>query len=240
MRLSSPLTSSHIPAPGTTFAETLRRSVLATLFSINTSRRSGLVRLQLVDFYFYGTAFFVILVADAAHVFDFFELFALRSFECEVTLEARTTRHSTPAAVAKQRYSTNPERVPACNRRPSKSWKPSASFLPASVDAKRHLVNTKPRSPVAEFCPPRPRCRRSNHVCVPEATGVGYHNGNSHCAFLTQSPRLPLARRKRPRRQDGIMTSAKQLGWQNGFNRVLLNTSFNIKVPHARCEDEWS
>ena len=27
---------------------------------------------------------------------------------------------------------------------------------------------------------------------------------------------------------------------QNGFNRVLLNTSFNTQVAHARCEDEWS
>ena len=27
---------------------------------------------------------------------------------------------------------------------------------------------------------------------------------------------------------------------QNGFNRVLLNTSFHTKVPHARGEDEWS
>ena len=49
------------------------------------------------------------------------------------------------------------------------------------------------------FCPARPRCRRSNHVCVPDATGVGYHDGNSHCAFLTQSPQLPLANRSGPR-----------------------------------------
>ena len=70
-----------------------------------------------------------------------------------MTLEARTTRHSTPAAVDKQRYPTNPERVPACNRRRSNSCKPSASFLPPSVDAKRHLVNTRPRTPVADFAP---------------------------------------------------------------------------------------
>ena len=31
------------------------------------------------------------------------------------------------------------------------------------------------------FCPARPRSRRSNHVCVPDATGVGHHEGNSHC-----------------------------------------------------------
>ena len=108
----------------------------------------------------------------------FFELFALRSFECVVSLEPRATRHSAPAADAKQRYSTNPERVPVCNRRNSNSCKLSASFLPAPVDAKRHLVA-------------RPRCRRSNHVRVPEATGVGYHGGNSRCATLTQSQRLP-------------------------------------------------
>ena len=49
--------------------------------------------------------------------------------------------------------STNPERPPACNRRRSNSCKPSASFLPASVGAKRHLVNTRPRTPVADFAP---------------------------------------------------------------------------------------
>ena len=27
---------------------------------------------------------------------------------------------------------------------------------------------------------------------------------------------------------------------QNGFHRVLLNTSVNTKVAHARSEDEWS
>ena len=57
-----------------------------------------------------------------------------------------------------------------------------------------------------QICPERPRCRRSNHVCVPEATGVGYHDGNSQRALLTQSPRLPPANRRRPKRQD--MTTA--------------------------------
>ena len=75
-------------------------------------REERVVRLQLVGF---------LLLRDRIYFFnpgfDFFDLFALKSFECEVTLEARTTRHSTSAAVAKQRYSTNPERVPACNRR---------------------------------------------------------------------------------------------------------------------------
>ena len=27
---------------------------------------------------------------------------------------------------------------------------------------------------------------------------------------------------------------------QHGFHRVLLNTSFNTEVAHARGEDEWS
>ena len=27
---------------------------------------------------------------------------------------------------------------------------------------------------------------------------------------------------------------------QNGFNRVLLNTSFDKQVAHARGENEWS
>ena len=105
--------------------------------------------------YFYGIGFFFNKKKEnpGCGCCPFFELFALRSFECEVTLEARTTRHSTPAAVAKQRYSTNPKRVPACNRRRSNSCKPSASFLPASVDGKRHLVITKPRTPVANFAP---------------------------------------------------------------------------------------
>ena len=139
----------------------------------------------------------------------FFELFALRSFDCEVTLEARTARHSTPAAVAKQRYSTNPERVPACsNRRRSNSCKPSASFLRASVDAKQPPGQYEAKDACGGFRPARPRCRRSNHVCVPEATGVGYHDGNAHQAFLTQSPRLPLASRRRPKCQEGIMTTA--------------------------------
>ena len=86
------------------------------------------------------------------------------------------------------------------------------------------------------ICPARPRCRRSNHVCVPEVTGVGYHDGNSHCEFHTQSPRPPLASRRRPKRLDGIMTTAatwriwsdvgihwcgNNLGWRkNGFNRA--------------------
>ena len=35
----------------------------------------------------------------------------------------------------------------------------------------------------------------------------------------------------------GVKTTGLE---QNGFNRVLLNTSFNTKVAHARCEDEWS
>ena len=117
------------------------------------------------------------------------------------------TSESNPA-VAKQRNSTNPDRVPACNRRHSNSCMPSASFLPASVDANRHPVNMRPRTPVSDFAPRGPACRRSDHVCVPEVTGVGDHDGNSHCLFLTQTPWLPLANRKRPRRQDGTMTSA--------------------------------
>ena len=36
-----------------------------------------------------------------------------------------------------------------------------------------------------QFLPREAACRR----------GVGYHDGNSHCAFLTQSPRLPHANR---------------------------------------------
>ena len=46
-------------------------------------------------------------------------------------------------------------------------------------DAKRHLVNTRPRTPVAEVAPRG----RASHVCVPEATGVGDHDGDSHCAI---------------------------------------------------------
>ena len=57
------------------------------------------------------------------------------------------------AAVAKQKCSTNPQRVHACNRRHSNSCEPSASFLPATVDAKRHLVNARPRTLVAHFSP---------------------------------------------------------------------------------------
>ena len=68
-----------------------------------------LERLQLVGVL---RDFFLIPVAAACPFFDVFELFALRSFGCEVIFEARTTRHCTPAAVAKQRYSTNPQRIP--------------------------------------------------------------------------------------------------------------------------------
>ena len=125
-----------------------------------------------------------------------------------MALEPRTTRHSAPAAVAKQRYSTNPERVPACNRRRSNSCKPSASFLPASVGAKRHLFNTRPSTPVADFAP-RGRaaadrimsaCQRPRVLDVMMATPTAPSS--------RKSPRLPLASRKKPRRQDGIMTSA--------------------------------
>ena len=35
----------------------------------------------------------------------------------------------------------------------------------------------------------------------------------------------------------GVKTTGLE---QNGFNRVLLNTSFNTKNAHARSEDEWS
>ena len=75
-------------------------------------------------------------------------MFALRSFECVVTLEPRTTRHSTPAAVAKQRYPVN-----------------------------------------VVTLPPRPRCRRSNHVCVvTETTGVGDHEVVKEAAQVSELP----------------------------------------------------
>ena len=106
-----------------------------------------------MDFFFTGPFIFLTWLPLCPRLFLFFELLALRPFECVVPLEPRTTRHSAFAAVAKQTYSTNPERVPACNRRHSNSCKPGASFLPPSVDAKRHLVNTRPRTPVADFAP---------------------------------------------------------------------------------------
>ena len=105
--------------------------------------------------------------------------------------------------------STNPERPPACNRRRrSNSCKPSASFLPAWVDAMRHLVNTRPRMPVADFAPRGRAAADRIMSAYQRPSGVGYHDGNSHCAFLTQSPRTSACGLRKTKRQDGIMTSA--------------------------------
>ena len=93
-------------------------------------------------FTFTGPLFYLVAVLPMCPRFVF-ELSALRSFECVVTLEPRTTRHS-----------TNPERVPACKWRHSNSCKPSASFLPESFDVKRHLVSARSRTPVGDFDPP--------------------------------------------------------------------------------------
>ena len=103
-----------------------------------------------------------------------------------------------------EKYSTNPE---------STCLQSTTLQLGLPRSCQRRLMPTpvcqyEAKNDCGGFCPAKPRCRRSNHVCVPEATGVGYHDGNSNCAFLTKSPRLPLASRRRPRRQDGIMTTA--------------------------------
>ena len=90
-----------------------------------------------------------------------------------------------------------------------------------------------------------PHCRRSNHVSVPEATGVGDHDGNFHRASACE-PQDP------GRDHDQCSEwgeSAAKLGStgvktmrleHNGFHRVLHNTTLNTKVAHARGEDEWS
>ena len=118
--------------------------------------------------------------------------------------------------VAKQKYSTNPESVPGCNRRRSNSCTPSASFLPTSVDAK-----TLP----GQFAPRGGAAARSNHVCEPAATGVGYHDGNSHCGFL--------ASRKKHRRQDGIMTSAGHPSSFRACVTFVLNDVLSSKTIEA-------
>ena len=94
-----------------------------------------------------------------------------------------------------------------CNRRHSNSCKPSASFLPTSVGAKRHLVNTRPRTPVAEAALPKiESCLR--------ARGFGCQIPRWQLPLRlpdTQSPRLPqlpLANRRRLGRQDRTTTSA--------------------------------
>ena len=107
-----------------------------------------------------------------------------------------------------ERSSTNPERSTCLQSTTLQLVQPSASFLPASFDAKRHLVNTRPRTHVADFAPRgRATADRSMSACQ-KATFDGYHDGKAHCALLTQSLRFPLANRRRPRRQDGTMTSA--------------------------------
>ena len=54
----------------------------------------------------------------------------------------------------------------------------------------------------------------------------------------------PSARTLQPPGKSGGMSGSigVKTTWleQNSFNRVLLNTSFNTKVPHARGQDEWS
>ena len=202
-------------------------------------------------FFTFTDRIFFILVAGCCPFCDFFELFALRSFDCEVTLEARTTRHSTPAAVAKQRYSTNPERgcLLAIDDAP-----PRASQVPRSCP--RRLMPGAiwsirgQRTTVADFAP-RGRADADRIMSACQRPRVS--------EIMMATPTAPSSRsrrgfrlRGRPRRQDGITTTAAtwriwsdvgvKTTWleQNGFNRVLLNTSFNTKVAHARGEDEWS
>ena len=147
------------------------------------------------------------------------------------------------------------KKVPACNRRRSNSCKSSVSFLPASVVAKRHLVNTRPRTPVADFVP-RGRaaadrimsaCQRPRVSDMMMATPTA-PSSRSRRGFRLRAAGDPDARTGswpvQPPGESGAMSASigvKTIGLEhNGFNQVLLNTSFNTKVPHARAEDEWS
>ena len=153
-----------------------------------------------------------------------------------MTLEPRATRHSAPAVVAKQRHSTNhPESVPACNRRRSNSCKPSASFLPASVDAKRHLVNTRPRTRVAAFSP-RSRLVADRIVSACQRPRrVGYHDGNSHCAFPAQSPRL-----RDPSAKTGPLQASGESGAMSGSIGVKTQTGWSKTASIGCCSTRRS
>ena len=141
----------------------------------NRTKEIEVVGLRLVGFYFCGTA--LTWLRFCPRCFFFYH----------------GTGRLLPSA--KQRYSTNPERVLACNRR-QRRLMPSATW---SIRGQGRLWRILPREA---------SLRRSNHFCGPAPTGVGYHDGNFHCTFLKQSPRLPLLNRRRPRRQYGTMTSA--------------------------------
>ena len=112
-----------------------------------------LVRLQPVSFYFYAVFFFLASVLPKI----FLGLFALTSSECVVSLEPKATRHSAP--------SRDIPRVPrSCG----------SQTRPGQYEAK---------DACGGFCPARPRCRRSNHVCETQETQAPGRDYD-HCSHL--------------------------------------------------------
>ena len=91
------------------------------------------------------------------------------------------------------KHSTNPERVPACNRRRSNSCKPSQRRLMSSAtwSIRRHRRLWR--------MPAEPHCRRSNHVCDGNSPAP---SSRSRRGFRWRPAGDPSAR------TDGIMTSA--------------------------------
>ena len=81
-----------------------------------------------------------------------------------------------------KRSSTNPERSTCLQSTTLQLVQPSAPFLPASFDAKRHLVITKPRTRVADFAPRGSATADRSMSACQKATFDGYHDGNAHCA----------------------------------------------------------
>ena len=148
-----------------------------------------------------------------------------------MTLEPRTTRHSAPAAVVKQSYSTNPERAPACSRRHSNSCHSCQCRLMPSEGLWRTLPREAALPQIKSCLRVRGHgCRRSwwQLLLRPDAGAAA-----SACEPQeTQAPR---------RDHDQCMSGSigvKTIGLEhNDFNCVLLTTFFNTQVTHARAED---
>ena len=147
-----------------------------------------LVRLQPVSFYFYAVFFFLAAVLPKI----FLKLFALTSSECVVSLEPKATRHSAPSRDIPR---IQRDYLLAIDDAPTR-----ASQVPRSCGSQTRPGQYEAKDACGGFCPARPRCRRSNHVCETQETQAPGRDYD-HCSHLENLERC----------RDPLVW--KQVGW---------------------------
>ena len=227
-------------SPGAGSAPTLLSKVCACLWLLFDfiCSKQPLVRLQLLGFVILLDRFVLPGCDSALDCLFFFELFALRSFECVVTLEPWTTRHSAPAAVAKQgipriqrqyllAIEGTPTRASRVSRSCQRRFLPSATWSLQGQEPTQTCLQPKNCS----FSATNFAHRDPQPIWIKRNASLARMHRADCCSLRTSSRSCSSKQLTAP----NCYTPASDMVWSSSVVVVMLTLMVSVSVRPASC-----